>query len=372
MRIGIDARMYGPTQGGLGRYIQQLILNLEKTTSKDDFVIFLRFENWHEYTPANPRFTKIAADIPWYGWKEQVLFKKIIKQQKVNLMHFPHWNVPLTYNDPFVVTIHDLLLLHYPTRRASTLGPLVYWFKNWMFKKVLNHAAKKSRSIIATSEYTKKDLITTLDVPAAKIHVTYQAPTELPDKPTVGLLQQYGITKPFVIYIGVAYPHKNLPQLVKAWGEFKKTYQTKEQLVLVGKQNYFYNQLLESAEWKNSPDVHYAGFVPDEHLPELYRQAALYVMPSLHEGYALPTLEALSFDLPIISSEATCLPEVLGDAALYFDPNNPKAIAETLHQGLTDQKKRAELQENGRKIRQKYSGTVLAQKTLALYQKNSG
>ena len=176
MRIGIDARMYGPKQGGLGRYIQQLIAHLEQLETTDEFIIFLRKENWDEYTPKNNNFKKVLADIPWYGWQEQIKLSKIIKQEKVDLMHFPHWNVPLFYNDPFIVTIHDLLLLHYPTRKASTLGPFAYWFKNFVYKIVLRHAATKSKHILTISEFTRKDIVKNLGIAMGKITVAYLAP----------------------------------------------------------------------------------------------------------------------------------------------------------------------------------------------------
>src|SRR5262245_38713282 len=103
MKIGIDARLYGPQQGGLGRYVEQLILHLEKLeTTGIEFVIFLRRKNWDSYSPARPNFRKVLADIPWYGWKEQMLLPRIFHNEKLDLLHVPHWNVPLSYNEPFI------------------------------------------------------------------------------------------------------------------------------------------------------------------------------------------------------------------------------------------------------------------------------
>src|SRR3989339_1009203 len=214
MRIGIDARMYGPRQGGLGRYIEQLIIHLEKLAADRpdfEFVIFLRQENWDEYTPMSPRFHKILTDIPWYGWREQLFFKKIIREQKIDLMHFPHWNVPFFYNDPFVVTIHDLLLLHYPTRAASTLGPISYWFKNIAFKIVLRHAVNQSKYILAPCEFTKKDIVKMLGVPANKITVSLLGISQLANSTaSIDIKTKYHIAKPYLLYVGMAFPHKNL------------------------------------------------------------------------------------------------------------------------------------------------------------------
>lgn len=371
MKIGIDARMLGPKQGGLGRYIEQLIKHLEPLLGTDQLVVFLRQDNWDIFSPTNPTTKKVLADIPWYGWREQTQFKKIIKAEQVDLMHFPHWNVPLNYNDPFVVTIHDLLLMHFPTRRASTLGPLLYWIKNQAYRLVLRHASKQARAIIATCAFTKNDIIETLHVPAEKISITYQAATKLPannENPDT-ILKKYGITKPFVLYVGVSYPHKNLDQLVKSWQLFETTYGTDYQLVLAGKRNYFYDRLLATKTWQTCREVVYTDFVPDNELPALYQKASLYVMPSLYEGYALPSLEALSYGLPVVSSTATCLPEILGEAALYCDPRDTRAIATAIHTGLTDLSFRQKSAHESAKRVALYSPKVLAEQTLQLYRK---
>ncbi len=369
MKIGIDARMLGAKQGGLGRYIEQLIKHLEPLQGKDQLVVFLRKDNWDAFTPSNRTTKKVLADISWYGWKEQVLLKKIVKAEHVDLMHFPHWNIPLTYNEPFIVTIHDLLLMHFPTRRASTLGPILYWIKNTAYRLTLRHAIKKAQAIIATSAFTKKDIIETFNIPENKITITYQGATSLPTstESQSSIIQKHNITKPFVLYVGVSYPHKNLDQLLKAWQLFETTYGTDYQLVLVGKRNYFYDRLLATKTWQTCRQVIYTDFVPDNELPALYRAASLYVMPSLYEGYALPSLEALSYGLPVVSSSATCLPEVLGDAALYFNPRDTTAIASTIFKGLTDTAFRQKSLHEGAKLQNKYSAKVLAEQTLQLY-----
>ena len=122
-RIGIDARFYGPRQKGLGRYLQKLITHLEKVDQNNQYFIFLRKKNWSEYCPSCSNFKKVLADYPWYGLREQILMPLKIRRQKIDLMHFPHFNIPVFYSGTFLVTIHDLVLRKFPTRRASTLGP---------------------------------------------------------------------------------------------------------------------------------------------------------------------------------------------------------------------------------------------------------
>lgn len=368
MRIGIDARMYGPKQGGLGRYIEQLILHLEKIDTQNEYTIFLRKENWGDYQPNNPKFSKVLADIHWYSWAEQLVLSTIINKEKIDLMHFPHWNIPLFYNKNFVVTIHDLLLLHFPTRQASTLGPISYFLKNKAYKIILNHAVKKANKIITISNFTKQDIIKTFGVDNQKIITAHLAPQPTQDYAApFSLHDKYCIHKPYWLYVGVAYPHKNLERLIDGWKIFYDQHSPDYQLVLVGKKNYFYKKLTDYIEKKQARDVILTGFVPDLELPELYRNASLYVFPSLYEGFGLPPLEAMQYDLPVISSRETCLPEILQDAAEYFNPKDPQAIASSANLILTNPTVRTNLIENGRKLLQKYSWKTTASATLQIY-----
>lgn len=377
MRIGIDARMLGPEQGGIGRYIEQLILSLEKISPSDEFFIFLRAENWERYQPHNPRFTKILAPYHWYGLAEQFLFPRLLQKHCLDLIHFPHWNIPLFYHGPFIVTIHDLLLWEFPTRAASTLGPLTYALKNQAYRRVLKHAAQKSTAIIAPSEFTKQDIVKKLNISPAKITVTYQAPftidyqiksTETPEE----LLKRLGIHKPFIVYTGNAYPHKNLPRLLSAFKIFIQKYSPAYQLVLIGPDSYFYKQLKKTtlSDGNLTGKVIFPGFVSDAELINIYRAAALYVYPSLYEGFGLPPLEALAQNLPVAASSSTCLPEILGDAALFFDPRDPQSIAHTIYSGVSNSELRQKLLLNSRKLLRRYTWNSLAQKTLEIYRRS--
>lgn len=368
MKIGIDARMFGPQQGGLGRYIEQLILQLEKIDFNNDYIIFLRKENWDNYHPKNLKFKKVLADVQWYGLKEQILFPIIINKQKIDLMHFPHWNIPFFYNKKFVVTIHDLLLLHFPTRHASTLWPILYWFKNKMFKLTLNHAVKRSIKVITVSEFSKQDIVKTLKINPEKVAVTYLSPLEkIVSEAPFSLFEKYKIKKPYWLYVGVAYPHKNLFKLVDAWEIYGKQNNHTYQLILTGKNNYFYNQLKNYIKKNNVKDVVFTDFVPDEELPELYRNASLYVFPSLYEGFGLPPLEAIQYGLPVIASEKTCLPEILREAAIYFNPDDPSAIVNAANLVIKDIEIRKNLIIEGQKVLKKYSWLETASKTIEIY-----
>ncbi|MCX6781690.1 MAG: glycosyltransferase family 1 protein [Candidatus Magasanikbacteria bacterium] len=365
MKIGIDARMLGPKQGGIGRYVEQLVKHLTAADQSHDFFIFLRKENW-DLVKETPNVKKVLADIHWYGWREQLLLPGIIKREKIDLMHFPHWNIPLLYRGKFLVTIHDLLLLHYPTRAASTLGPAAYFFKNIAYRIILRHAIKNSKHIIAPSEFTKNDIIKFFKVGPEKITVTHLAPMPLDSRlrgnDNKNIFPK--ITKPYVLYVGVAYPHKNLEGLIEAWKMFCAEHGNDYQLVLAGRKNFFYEKLEQST---TAPGIIFTDYLPDEDLPALYQGASLYVFPSFYEGFGLPPLEAMQYGVPVASSNATCLPEILNEAAAYFDPRDPTDIAATIWRVLTDLEMRETLTKNGVQLIHNYSWEKAAKTTLEVF-----
>lgn len=370
MIIGIDARMLGPKAGGLGRYIQELLNHVLRIDTENTYIVFLRKENWDLVPEGNSQVKKVLADIPWYSWKEQVFLPSILKKHPVDLMHFPHWNIPLLYTKPFVVTIHDLTMYHYPRGEASTHGRVVYWIKNLLSHVVVKHAVRKARKILVPTEFTRQDVRKTLGMPMEKMVVTYLAPFTKSSSisPTLDL-NKNRIHKPYVLYVGVAFPHKNLEGLLKAWNIFEHKYGSEYQLVLAGKKNYFYNRLLELPLMEDLQHVIYTDFVPDEELPCLYKQASLFVFPSLYEGFGLPPLEAMQYGVPVVSSNRSCLPEVLGEAALYVDPENYEQMADMIYLGLTNHDIRFELQRNAKEELKRYSWERTARQTLEAYRK---
>ncbi|KKQ79694.1 MAG: mannosyltransferase B-like protein, partial [Candidatus Moranbacteria bacterium GW2011_GWD2_38_7] len=148
MKIGIDARFYGSIGKGLGRYTQKLIQHLEHIDKENHYVVFLRKENFDDYQPFNKNFEKVLADYAWYTFAEQLFFPLLLNKQKLDLMHFPHFNVPLLYSGRFVLTIHDLILTHFPTIRATMLNPVFYWFKYVAYKLAISSALWRAKKII--------------------------------------------------------------------------------------------------------------------------------------------------------------------------------------------------------------------------------
>lgn len=377
MRIGIDARLFGPRTagGGLGRYIQQLITHLANIDQENEYILFLRKSNWDEFEETL-KFKKVLADYQWYSLEEQLKMPQKIKEANVDLMHFPHFNVPLMNKAPFVVTIHDLILLEHPTKRASKLGPLTYAAKHAGYKKVISQALNRSRAVIVPSEYTKQSILKYFPrTDESKIKVVYeglsrlgQEDSEDPEKDSE-FLRELKIKKPFIMYVGNSYPHKNLETLVKS---FARVLDVKPdlQLVLVGQRNYFSERVEKETlglGLKVPEEVNFTGFVEDRDLAKLYRQASLYVFPSLCEGFGLPPLEAMAAGLPVASSNSSCLPEVLGSAAIYFNPKDEQDITNVILEGLDNTGLRNTLKQTARLQIKKYSWKKMANDILQIY-----
>jgi len=389
MRIGIDARFYGPVGKGLGRYTQELVDNIIKITSADEsdifnFVIFLSPENFDEFICEHDNVKKVCLSAPWYSWQEQIYMPFIIWKEKLDLIHYPHFNVPVFTPCKFVVTIHDLILTHFPTVRATTLSPFIYRLKNLAYQIVIFTAVKRARKIITVSEFTKNDLVSQFKINPDKIVVTYEGVANLTkgrDSLFIAkldnheTLKQYNINNNFLLYVGNAYPHKNLDFLLKSFAKLlvKKP---ELRLVLVGKQDYFYTQIRDLARslnlWQkeniNSPVV-FPGYVPDAQLEILYQEALSYVFPSFYEGFGLPPLEAMAKGCPVISSDRSSLPEILGSAAIYFNPEKEEDMIEKICLVLDKKEIRDSLILKGLEQVKKYSWWQCANDTLMVYHK---
>lgn len=363
MRIGIDARMLGKGFG-IARYVEQLTKQLGKIDSEHEWVIFLRKEMFEKWKAPNSNWKKVCADIHWYTLEEQTQLSKIIEKENVDLMHFPHFNVPLLYKGKFVVTIHDLTMYHFPRPDATTKGPLVYWFKDKIHRKVVKNAAQKAKTIFATTEFTKQDIIKYLKVNGEKIVVTYQAPFDKPE-----IVEEFKNDKPYFMYVGAAYPHKNLDGLLEAWKLFEEKNGNEYDLILAGKETSFYERLINSEKFRECKNVRYLGMVPDEKLASLYQGATAFLFASLYEGFGIPPLEAMQFGTPVISSNRSCMPEVLGAAALYVDPKNSEQFADAISALAESREIRGELIMAGKEQLKRFSWEKLARETLLEYDK---
>jgi glycosyltransferase involved in cell wall biosynthesis len=371
MRIGIDARFFGSIGKGLGRYTQKLIENLEKIDQHNQYFVFLRKENFDHYQPKNKNFQKVLADYRWYTFSEQVRFPRLLRKFKLDLLHFPHFNVPLLYFGRFVVTIHDLILIHFPTVRSSTLSPFSYWLKFLAYKITIWSAILRSSRIIAVSKFTKKDILNNYPrIPQEKIRVTYEAAEDycmLTPGKDEQILKGYGLKKPYLMYVGNAYPHKNLERLVRAFRIVREKI-PEVSLIFIGKEDYFYSRIKELVKKEKVEGVSFLGFVPDYNLDTIFHNTTAYIMPSLYEGFGLPPLEAMSKGAPVVASDHECIKEILEESACYFDAKSEKDMTEAILRVVQDKSLQKKLIEKGYLQIAKFSWIRMARLTLKIYQ----
>lgn len=364
MRIGIDCRLWNET--GVGRYIRNLVLNLQKIDQENEYVLFMRSKDVDEFN--NPQassfqFRIVKTDIHWHTIKEQLKLPKILNKENLDLMHFPYFSVPIFYNKPFVVTIHDLIINHFPTGKASTLSGPVYGLKLLAYKFVIAQAARKAKKIIAVSNATKKEVIDQFKIDSSKLNVTYEG---VDDRILEIKNQKSKIDGKYFLYVGNAFPHKNLDRLLEAF----KILNSNTNLVFVSKNDYFYKRLKKKVDdMKLLEEVIFLQNVNDEELSNLYQNALALIMPSLMEGFGLPALEAMANKCLVLSSDIPALKEICGDAAIYFDPYNVNDMAEKIKEIYSnDSNHYSDEKEKGLRKAKLFSWHKMAKETLKVYE----
>ncbi len=369
MRIGIDARMY--LESGIGRYIRNVINKLQELDKENEYFILLRKEDF-ENIKFNSNFHKVLADFSWYGITEQIKLPKILNSLKLDLVHFPHFNVPILYKGKFVVTIHDLIHQHYQMKRATTHGLPTYKIKQLGYRAIFKNAISKSVKILVPSAYVKELLIDDWKIDIGKIVITPEAVDDtifsvvnIMKGKDEQVMKKFNIKSPYIFYVGNAHPHKNVEGLIKGFIRLRNKYKDL-QLVLSGSDHYFWQKIKKEFHWEG---VIYTGFISDEELVSLYKNAKCFVMPSYEEGFGIPLLEAMACKTPVVSSMSGSLKEVGGEAAVYFDPHNLEDMIKKIEQVLDNDKLRKDLISKGQKRVKDFSWEKLAKQTLGVYLK---
>lgn len=359
MRIGIDARLIAET--GVGRYTRNLIRELQRIDRTNEYVVFLRKGSFDAFTLPNKRWRKVLADVPWHTVTEQVLMPKIFQREKLDLLHVPYFNVPVFYRGPFVMTVHDLTILHFDTGKASTHAWALYKLRRLGYSVIVRWGIMHAQHLIAVSQATKREIVDHFPVTADKITVTHEGVDENlvgPQKPI--------ISGPYFLYVGNAYPHKNLETLLAAFERLNGA----TKLVFVGKDDFFYRRLratVEAMECRTS--VIFFGPANDAQLASLYTNAKALVFPSLMEGFGLPALEALAFGCPIICSDIPVFHEILGDIPMYISPSDANAWGQALKKA-TGLGRATRDPTDLKKILSRFNWQSMATKTKEVYEKD--
>lgn len=366
-RILIDGRWM--KDSGIGRYVENLTLEVIRQDIKNTYIILVKKGESGCLPLPKDKVEYVETDIAWYTPQEQIALPKLIEAQKPDLVHFTNFNVPLGYRKPFVVTIHDLTLLKYKSIRGGLLAPFTYRLKDVVMRHVLKTAVKRSKLIFTPSKFVAEDVARQYRCDLGKIIVTHNAADGLAKTGRVDLAK-YSIDKPFMLCVGNPYPHKNIERLLRAFSELVKSGQVDCQLVIVGRDNEFmarHKKLVKKLKLEDR--VVFPGYVSDEELAGIYEKARLYVFPSLSEGFGIPGLEAMKYGVPVASSNATCLPEILGEAAAYFDPKNIQDIAKVVGELMQDKVRREQLTKLGYKQVKQYAWAKSARELIRGYNK---
>ncbi len=367
MKIGIDARMYGPGFTGIGRYTFELLRHLALIDPENEYAVFLRREAYEKAVMPGPNFTKILADFPHYSWAEQTGFLRLLWRTSLDLMHFTHFNAPVFYRKPSVVTIHDLTVSFFPGKKMTDLiSRAAYHF-------ALSSVTRHARRVIAVSKNTQNDLERVLHTLATKIRVIYHGVSEALSlqgaTPFTALQSKFGLKKPFFLYTGVWRSHKNVTGMIRAFDRFNRAAGRVYQLIITGRPQALYREVSDTVQALGAEDdVMLVGIVPDADLAGLYGAALAYIYPSFYEGFGLPPLEAMALGTPVLASHTSAIPEVCGEEnALYFDPYSEADMAEKMGRMATDASLRHTLKERGLARVRQFDWQKTAQQTLDVY-----
>ncbi len=362
--IGIDGHMLGDHSGGNESYYKNILLNMQVPRGWE---IYLFLKPGVDASLFEDRF-KIVRFISGNAAERNLIELPMLAHRlKLDLLHTQYF-IPFNRPCPVVCTIHDICFEHYKD---------IFTRSEYIRQKVLvPYAAKKAKKIFTVSEFSKSDISKAYGIPSERIHVTWNAVNEHfgrmaePWLGEIGLRRKFGIgDAPYILTVGNLQPRKNLPRLIEAFKRLKSQNGTEGnhhgyKLVIVGKKAWMYENILQLADRE---DIVLTDYVTESDLIKLYNAAELFVYPSIFEGFGLPPLEAMACGTPVAVSETSSLPEVVGNAGMYFDPFDVESIKTTLQKMLTDQDLRECLAERGFEQVKRFSWTGSAQRIIDTY-----
>ncbi|HSW37378.1 MAG TPA: glycosyltransferase family 1 protein [Candidatus Saccharimonadales bacterium] len=362
MKIVIDAR---ELRTSTGRYVERLLHYLQQIDHDHDYVILLTPKDIDTWQVTNSRFQKVACPHKEFTLAEQLGLARQIYKLQADLVHFTITQQPVLYGGKAITTVHDLTTARF---RNPAKNPIVFTVKQWVYRWLIKRVAHKSIALLTPSGFVKQDLVQFSGIDPTKVTVTYEAADaiELAAEP-IGNLGG----KQFIMYLGRPTPHKNLGRLIETHQKLLGQHPDLL-LVLAGKKDVNYRRIEAGVRQRQLSNIIFTDFVSEGQLRWLYENCAAYIFPSLSEGFGLPGLEAMIHGAPVVSSNATCLPEVYGQAAHYFDPIDVNSMARAIHEVLSDEKLRQSLVEAGRQQAGNYSWQRMAEQTLEIYKKALG
>ena len=366
MRIAIDASTIS-TQGGPRTYVLGLLDALLRIDRENDYVVF------HNDSSNMGRFP-MAKEVVLPGksplarlFREHVLLPLACRREKIDLLHCPKSAIPLWTPCPVVVTLHDLIPVKHP--ELEKFAAQLYW------RLHIPYAAKRSDFVITISLWAQEEIMREYGVPAGRIAVimqSYDPAMTAPRDPAEGerIRGRYGLPQGYLLYVGTIQPRKNLVTLIEAYAMLKKQGGFSEKLVIVGRKGWLYEGLfIRVRELGLENDIIFTGFVPDEDLPFIYDGARLFVYLSLLEGFGRPPLEAMACGVPVITSDTSAIPEVVGDAGISVPATDTVKVAEAIGRLLADPALADDMRRKGLARARAFSWDAAARETLQVYER---
>jgi glycosyltransferase involved in cell wall biosynthesis len=368
MRVAIDARKLHDF--GIGTYIRNLLRQLAQLDRDTEYVLLCQEPDVGMAATLGPNFRSVREPSPAYSLREQIRVPWVLRRERPDVFHAPHYVLPAGVSSPSVVTIHDCIHLVFPQYLPNRAAYVYARASMWA-------AARRSDRILTVSEASKRDILRFFDVPPDKIVVIHNAidahfsAEPSPDQ-VAGVRERYQLDHKFVLYVGNIKPHKNLVRLIEAFDTLCRDYDDIK-LLIIGDEISRLPALRRAVHsHKLHKRVRFLGYLSDETLAVLYRLASVFVFPSLYEGFGLPPLEAMASGTPVVTSNLSSLPEVTGEAAVLVDPYDVGAIVTGMRRVLEDPALADELRRRGLRRAREFSWTRSAEKTLAVYRDVGG
>ena len=366
MKICIDTRKIADF--GIGTYVRNLLEHLSAIDHSNDYYLLFNPADIDHYNYPGGNFHKLADCSRKYGVREHWSIPRKLEQYDIGVYHSPHYVTPVWKKKPTIVTIHDLIHLIFPQYLPSKAA---HFYAQLMFRNSINRSDK----IITDSEWSKKDMVRILNVHEQRIKVIYPAVDEqfhkIPNgSPMTAIAEKFQIDDNYALYVGSFKPHKNVDNLITAFGSINQ--KLCRYLVLAGDRWHNFKDLQRLVQ-ETGLTARILTFerlgIKDLNL--LYNGAEIFIFPSRYEGFGLPPLEAMKCEIPVAASNASCIPEILGDGAIYFHPGSTAEITQRLEDILMDSTLRKELIERGKDRVKVFSWLKTARETLEIYREVS-
>jgi glycosyltransferase involved in cell wall biosynthesis len=365
MRVAIDARKLHDF--GIGTYTRNLLRYLARIDRASEYVLLCHEPDLGIGIQLGPNFRTVLESSPNYSIREQFHVPWVLRRERPDVFHAPHYVLPPAARCRAVVTIHDCIHLMFPqylpNRAAYAYARASMW-----------SAVRRSHRILTVSEASKRDIVHFFNVAPEKIVVVYNAiderfGVEPREEDVARVRERYQLDQEFVLYVGNIKPHKNLVRLIDAFDLLRQRAGCDQlKLLIIGDEISKLPALRRAVHrHKLHKHVRFLGFQPDDTLAILYRLAAVFVFPSLYEGFGLPPLEAMACGTPVVTSNVSSLPEVTGDAAVLVDPYDVESIAGGMHRVLSTPALRQELRAKGLARAREFSWERSVARTHELY-----